>query len=273
MPDPATFPATLYTFAVRRFFPLAFAVLLMAAPARAADRRAEAPEDPTLTREVGTALVDQVGLPADMAQDLLAQFQRRHLGAGTLLTAWQQGQQLTRLGLAVNQYYWTLLYYFSKQPAYSTDDLRAFIDWSRTEDFLSAITRGREGRFRVSQRHHQMWDEMRRFWGAPYQWGGETPSGTDCSGFTQKTFQRAGIALPRVSRDQFKRGIPLRVEDLAPGDLVFFDPKRTGTISHVGIYLGQNRFAHSATSNGVAYSELVGDNYWWPAYRGARRLF
>ena len=84
------------------------------------------------------------------------------------------------------------------------------------------------------------------FLGIPYRFGGATPeAGFDCSGFVQYVFrQAAGLMLPRSSFDQIRQGIAVAREELQVGDLVFFNTMRA-TASHVGIYIGENRFIHA----------------------------
>ena len=88
------------------------------------------------------------------------------------------------------------------------------------------------------------------FLGTPYVWGATGPSTFDCSGFTQWVYRDAGIKIPRVSRDQAKVGEFVRYENLQRGDMVFFDTKkrRSGIVSHVGIYLGDGNFIHASSS-------------------------
>ncbi|HET6872716.1 MAG TPA: peptidoglycan-binding protein [Sporolactobacillaceae bacterium] len=101
--------------------------------------------------------------------------------------------------------------------------------------------------------------------GVPYRWGGTTPSGFDCSGFTSYVFAKNGINLPRTAAEQYAQGSPT---SLVPGALVFFSTTTSG-ISHVGIYIGNNEFISSTTSHGVAI-ESMSNPYWGPRYRGAR---
>lgn len=85
-------------------------------------------------------------------------------------------------------------------------------------------------------------DYAYRFLGTPYVWGGTTPSGFDCSGFTQYVYRHFGVNLPRVSRAQGTYGTKVSYSNLQAGDLVFFG---SGGISHVGIYIGGGNMIHS----------------------------
>lgn len=77
-----------------------------------------------------------------------------------------------------------------------------------------------------------------RYLGVPYEWGGEDPSGFDCSGFVQHVYQQVGIDLPRVSRDQARVGVPVpSLAEARPGDLVAFD----SPVDHIGIYAGEGK--------------------------------
>ena len=81
---------------------------------------------------------------------------------------------------------------------------------------------------------------------APYLWGGRSPFGIDCSGFTQVVYKLTGIKLPRDSSEQAKEGHSLSfVEEAEPGDLAFFD-NDDGNIIHVGIMMGDNKIIHAS---------------------------
>lgn len=85
--------------------------------------------------------------------------------------------------------------------------------------------------------------------GTPYRWGGTTPKGFDCSGFTQYVYKSLGVDLPRTTSQQFEKGTSVSLKNMQPGDLLFFDTG-DGKISHVGIYVGQGRMAHAASGQG-----------------------
>lgn len=93
------------------------------------------------------------------------------------------------------------------------------------------------------------------WWGTRYRLGGKDKSGIDCSAFAGKLITEIyGLELPRTAREQFFACEKLANEDLAEGDLVFFNTR--GGISHVGVYLGNNYFVHSSVHGGVTISSL-----------------
>ena len=107
--------------------------------------------------------------------------------------------------------------------------------------------------------------------GTPYRFGASRPGAFDCSGFTQYVYSRKGINLPRTAAEQFHSGKAVTSDKLKPGDLIFFHTTRPG-ISHVGMYVGNGKFVHSASrkSGGVRVDNLNG--YYKKAFRGARRF-
>lgn len=109
--------------------------------------------------------------------------------------------------------------------------------------------------------------------GVPYRYGGASPeAGFDCSGLVQYVYGRgAGVSLPRNTQALAEVGAPVPPEALEPGDLVFFDTLRR-PYSHVGIYLGDQRFIHAPTSGGAVELADMRSRYWQPRFNGARRL-
>lgn len=105
--------------------------------------------------------------------------------------------------------------------------------------------------------------------GRPYQWAGIGRGGFDCSGLVSRVFSSAGIALPHTSSGLYDGGLAVPSASLGPGDLVFFRTYNSGP-SHVGIYLGDNRFIHASASQGVIISSMD-EPYYRTRYLGARR--
>lgn len=109
--------------------------------------------------------------------------------------------------------------------------------------------------------------------GIRYRRGGNSvATGFDCSGFVVHVFREGlGLLLPRTSREISHAGTAVAKSDLEPGDLVFFNTRRQA-FSHVGIYLGENRFVHAPRSGQQVRIEDLRDRYWAARFNGARRL-
>ncbi|MFZ9661973.1 MAG: C40 family peptidase [Chitinophagaceae bacterium] len=115
----------------------------------------------------------------------------------------------------------------------------------------------------------QLYQIIDEWLGTPYRIGGMTQRGIDCSGLARSlVFGAYKIDLPRTAREQKQACIPITNEELKEGDLVFFNTR--GGVSHVGMYLHNNKFVHASTSYGVIISDLA-ESYWSRRYLGAGR--
>jgi len=109
--------------------------------------------------------------------------------------------------------------------------------------------------------------------GIPYKWGGNTPdSGLDCSGFIRYIFKKSlGITLPRTAAEMSRLGKKVPLDQLEPGDLLFFNTLGGSRVSHIGMYLGNNQFIQSPrTGKSIEVTELSG--YYREKLLGAKRM-
>ncbi|UNK20625.1 NlpC/P60 family protein [Paenibacillus sp. N3/727] len=123
-----------------------------------------------------------------------------------------------------------------------------------------------------SSKGNQVVSIAKQYLGTKYIWGGASPStGFDCSGYVKYVYGKMGVSLPHSSVSMHNNyGTPVSKSNLKPGDLVFFITNKVST-SHVGIYIGDNKFI-SATSSGVTIAS-INSSYWGPKYNGANRIF
>lgn len=111
---------------------------------------------------------------------------------------------------------------------------------------------------------------MEDWYHTPYRYGGASKEGIDCSAFTAGIITAVfGLAIPRTVREQYQASERIDKNELTEGDLVFFNT--TGSISHVGVYLFNDKFVHASTTNGVMISDL-NDAYFTRKYAGAGRM-
>ncbi|PXX47476.1 NlpC/P60 family protein [Undibacterium pigrum] len=155
----------------------------------------------------------------------------------------------------------TMLFAAATNPAWSADN--PFPESS------TAYTKLQEIKQRASDLTVKAMDLM----GIRYKRGGNSPeNGLDCSGFVRYVFKDViGANLPRTSAEISKVGEHVEQKDLQPGDLVFYNTLKRG-FSHVGIYLGDNKFIHSPSAGGQVRVESMDIAYWKKRFNGARRI-
>jgi len=105
--------------------------------------------------------------------------------------------------------------------------------------------------------------------GVPYRYGGSTTDGFDCSGLVQYAYAKAGRAIPRTARAQWRSLQPVAVQNLRVGDLLFFDID--GKVSHVGLYLGSRRFVHAPSTGREVTIEELDSRYYRKTFVGGGR--
>lgn len=115
-----------------------------------------------------------------------------------------------------------------------------------------------------------LFESIDEWFGTRYRYGGTGKSGIDCSAFVRAALRSAfGYELPRTAREQYRASRRISQTELREGDLVFFNT--TGGVSHVGIYLRNNKFAHSSSSKGVTISDLY-ESYYMARFIGGGRV-
>ena len=110
-----------------------------------------------------------------------------------------------------------------------------------------------------------------KFLGKPYVYGATGPNAFDCSGLTQYVYNKFGAGLSRTTYTQVEEGTKVKRSDLRAGDLVFFNTE--GSISHVGIYIGDGDFIHAPRTGKPVMVSSLSDGYYSQKYATARRIF
>lgn len=177
--------------------------------------------------------------------------------SGELLAQMTEGEKARIIG--INSTFYKVI--FNGTTGYVRSDLLALTEPPLYNSSSSASSIG-----------SQMVSYAYNFLGVSYVWGGTTPSGFDCSGFTKYVCNAFGYSLNRTAAQQLSNGYSVSKSELQPGDLVFFANTYASSESatHVGIYVGENKFIHAA-SGGVKVTSLS-DSYYACRYVGARRI-
>ncbi|WP_338881311.1 C40 family peptidase [Achromobacter veterisilvae] len=166
-----------------------------------------------------------------------------------------------------------------KSTAYTSEIDPYEMEWVATADdpigmlVVHKFKRERQQAHTGVNSDNAMVSEALNYLGIRYRFGGTSPdTGFDCSGLVSYTVERSlGLKLPRNAADMAQQGIAVNKNELKAGDLVFFNTLGR-RYSHVGIYLGDDRFVHSPSAGGVVRVESMAMTYWAKRYNGARRL-
>ncbi|MQR84327.1 hypothetical protein GFV16_00010 [Bacillus megaterium] len=155
-------------------------------------------------------------------------------------------------------------------------------DWSYVDKVFKYVATSRKGPSKEGSnaiatgsplgqdKYEKLYNEVIKFKGYPYRWGGATPSTSfDCSGLTSWAFKQVGYDLPRTAQLQYNATKRVKKEDLKAGDLIFFKTAAYNNVTHVGIYVGNNQM-YDANNGGVGFSPL--NAYWNPKIVGYGRV-
>lgn len=166
-----------------------------------------------------------------------------------------------------------LLAQLKDEYAYSTqsDPLGAYLANRGKTDVVTTYSQSKS--FSTTSHNHSFANTALDYLGIKYKFGGNAPSsGFDCSGLVNYVAEKSlGLKLPRRSVEIARLGQKVKPNELEKGDLVFFNTSGQRN-SHVGIYLGDNKFVHAPSSGSVVRVEDMTINYWKNRYNGARRL-
>lgn len=132
--------------------------------------------------------------------------------------------------------------------------------------FGCSSTPARNEAIATSAVHHAL-----KMQGKPYRYGGNNPAGFDCSGLVQYSYGRAGLKLPHGTRELLKTSQPIKPSQLQQGDLLFFNEDGKAS-SHVGIYIGNDRFVHAPSTGKRVHVSQMNQPHWRRQFAGARRL-
>ncbi len=145
------------------------------------------------------------------------------------------------------------------------------------KDFVNTMLESEESILKLSlskrDKGQEIVDTALSFIGVKYVYGGTNlETGVDCSGFVQTIYRNFDIKLNRVASAQYMQGISINKSDLKPGDLIFFRYYNSREVSHIGIYIGDNKMVHASSSRGQVVVSDINSKYYIDNYVGSKRV-
>ena len=147
----------------------------------------------------------------------------------------------------------------SSYVRFTSEDLESIktygnLVYEGSKQIIEVLEKEMEEENKGNQFEGRLLSSSKKWLGTPYQYGGTTQSGVDCSGFVLNVYNDLGLKVPRTSREQYQFTQKVTTNEKNVGDLVFF--RRGSDVGHVGIYVGSNKMIHASTSKGVIIQDL-----------------
>ncbi|KKE78667.1 peptidase P60 [Bacilli bacterium] len=231
-------------------------------------------QDPLVSIQVGIKHFHNVYLKAqEQSVDVDSVIQSYNFGGGYIDYVSSNGKEHTE-DIAFN----FSMMQVAKNPSYNcggdTNNFRypaCYGNYLYTTKVKSYLTdNSNEGVALDKEAYEIIMNEALKYEGYPYAWGGASPSTSfDCSGLIMWVYAKAGISLPRTSYEQYKATTPISKDELKKGDLIFFKTANYNPVTHIGIYVGNNRM-YDANNSGIGYSDL--NDYWTTKIVGYGRV-
>jgi len=214
---------------------------------------------------------DGAGVPRPVSRETIRNARTEHWSPGTLTAVTQGLVQAAAEGLDTEKVALYMLISVAQQLGAIDEIVRDALADARKRQGKKAPAERGPAVPKVALDYTRFRESIESFLGTPYVWGGNTRRGVDCSGFTRLVMKENGYTIPRVSRDKARVGQPVHRGALQLGDLLFFDTRGLGRVTHVGIYLGGNLLVHASSSKGVTLV-LFSNRYFQSRYLSAQRI-
>ncbi len=192
----------------------------------------------------------------DASQTLTTVIRRRGSSGAEVIGQMENGTELTVLKKGKTFYKvdcYDMKGYIAKSQILHTEDGKYYVNCQKGSSETRVLTYTDHAQ--ALELRQQILELAQKYLGVRYVYGGRSPRGFDCSGFTSYVYEKVGIDLNRTASTQLKDGIAVTKEGMQIGDLVFFRQGTSRPASHVGIYVGNNQIIH-AGSKGICYADL-----------------